>query len=258
MSVVNGASNIKRAGDEIKIAARLFSCREVKSNGIQGIFNAGIAGTVSFSTTDVASPAISGWSNVIYRDSNCNGVLDGSEGATPLTGSVTVAPGDQVCIVVKEFIPASAPYNAQDQITVTASFTPSGPGSAASYTHTDLTTVGAVAGAGLTLQKAVRNVTTGGVTGTNNTVVSGQVLEYIITYGNNGSGALSGIVINDATPAYATFVSAQCGTPLPNDITACSVSSQPSGGGTGSIGWTLTGTLAPTSSGSVLFRVTVQ
>ena len=222
------------------------------------IFNAGIAGTVNFSTADVASPAISGWSNVIYRDSNCNGVLDGSEGATPLTGSVTVAPGDQVCIVVKDFIPASAPYSAQDQITVTASFTPSGPGSAASYTHTDLTTVGAVAGAGLTLQKAVRNVTTGGVTGTNNTVVSGQVLEYIITYGNNGSGALSGIVINDATPAYATFVSAQCGTPLPNDITACSVSSQPSGGGTGSIGWTLTGTLAPTSSGSVLFRVTVQ
>ena len=220
-------------------------------------FNAGLSGTVAFSTSNVPDPAVGGWSNVIYRDANCNGILDGSEGNTALTGSIAVTPGDSICIIVKEFVPAGAPYNARDVITVTATFTPAA-GPAVTYTHTDTTTVGNAAGAGLALQKTVRNVTTGGTAGTSNAARPGETLEYTITYTNNSADPLATIVVNDGTPAFTTFVSASCGAPLPANITACSVTTQPSVGSTGAISWTLTGSLASTQSGTVIFRVLLQ
>ena len=220
-------------------------------------FNAGIAGSVGFSTVSAPSPAVAGWSNVIYRDSNCNGVLDGAEGNTPLTGNISVNPGDTVCIVVKEFVAAGAPYNAKDIITVTATFTPvSGP--VVTYLRTDTTTVGNAAGAGLTLAKTVRNVTTSGAAGTNNAAKPGETLEYTITYTNNGTDPLATIVINDGTPAFTNFVLASCGAPLPANITACNVTTQPTVGAAGAIVWTLTGSLASTASGTVIFRVQLQ
>ena len=94
-------------------------------------------------------------------------MLDGIEGAAEFTGSTAVAPGMQVCIIVKSNIPTTAPYNAQDVIAVTAAFTPTA-GSSVTYSRQDVTTVGAVGGAGLTLQKSVRNVTLGGAAGTSN------------------------------------------------------------------------------------------
>ena len=220
-------------------------------------FNARLSGTIGFSTTNSPTPAVSGWSNVIYRDSNCNGVLDGTEGNTPLTTGIAVNLGDSICIIVKEFVPAGAPYNARDLITVTATFTPvTGP--VVTYSRTDTTTVGNAAGAGLTLAKTVRNVTTGGTAGTNNAAKPGETLEYTITYANNGADPLATIVINDGTPAFTTFVSASCGALLPANITACNVTTQPAVGAAGAIVWTLTGSLAPTQSGTVIFRVQLQ
>ena len=220
-------------------------------------FNASLAGTVVFSTSNVPTPAAGGWSHVIYRDSNCNGVLDGVEGTAPLTGSISVNPGDTVCIVIKEFVPASAPYNANDLITVTATFTPvSGP--VVTYIRTDTTTVGNPGGAGLSLSKTVRNVTTSGSAGTANAARPGETLEYTVAYSNNSADPLATITIHDATPAFTAFVSASCGAPLPANVTACNVTTQPAGGATGGIAWTLTGSLASTQSGTVTFRVTVQ
>lgn len=219
-------------------------------------FVAGIAGTVSFNTTDVASPVLLGWSALTYADSNCNGVIDGSEGGAPLTGSVPVAPGDRVCLLVKVFVPASATFNAQDQVTIDAVFLPSAPGPSVTLTRTDLTTV-ATDGA-LLLHKTVRNVSTGGSSGTANTVTTGNILEYSVDYSNSGNTSLQVIVINDETPAYATFVSALCVTPLPAALSACAVTAQPPAGATGSIAWTLSGSLAPGATGTVKFQVTVR
>jgi uncharacterized repeat protein (TIGR01451 family) len=222
-------------------------------------FNAGLAGSVSFSTADTPVPNIPGWTNTIYRDINCDGVLQVGEGSTPLSGSVAVNPGDQVCIVIRSNVPATAPYGATDTIVVTATFTPA-MGPVVMYTRQDVTTVGSVGGAGLTLMKSVRNVTQGGVAGTSNVARPGDTLEYVITYTNsNGVGApLSMIVISDNTPAFTDFVSASCGTPLPMDISACTVSMQPMVGAGGNIQWTLTGNLNAMQAGTVVFRVTVQ
>ena len=220
-------------------------------------FNASLAGTVAFSISNVPTPATAGWSSVIYRDSNCNGVIDGAEGNAPLVSGATVNPGDTVCIAVKEFVPANAPYSASDVITVTATFTAvSGP--VVIYTRTDTTTVGNPGGAGLSLTKTVRNVTTSGSAGTANAAKPGETLEYTIAYSNASADPLATIVIHDATPAFTAFVSASCGAPLPANVTACNVTTQPAGGAAGGIAWTLTGSLAPTQAGTVVFRVTLQ
>ncbi|MBL0125576.1 MAG: DUF11 domain-containing protein [Betaproteobacteria bacterium] len=221
------------------------------------VFNAGVAGSVNFTSSNAPTPVVAGWGVQIYRDTNCNGVLDAADGATELTGSVAVIPGDQVCIIVKSNIPAAVPYNAQDVITVSANFVPA-VGSSATYTRQDVTTVGATGGAGLVLNKSVRNVTQGGTVGTSNTARPGDVLEYIIAYSNSSSTALSSIIISDNTPAFTNFSVASCGAPLPAAITTCAVSVQPLAGGAGNIQWTLGGSLNASLNGSVTFRVTVQ
>jgi len=219
-------------------------------------FTAGSAGSVSFTTVSTPNPNMAGWGVTIFRDSNCNGVLDGIEGSAPLTMSVAVIAGDQVCIIVKSTIPNTAPYNAQDSILVTATFTPSS-GPVVSLNHQDITTVGAIGGAGLVLTKAVRNVTQSGPLNTTNTAKPGEVLEYVITYTNTSNASLSMVVISDNTPAFTTFVLANCGA-LPMAITACSATTQPTVGASGNVLWTLTGVLNAMQSGAVIFRVTVQ
>jgi uncharacterized repeat protein (TIGR01451 family) len=222
------------------------------------VFVAGYAGNVTFSTADTSSPLLSGWSSALFIDGNCNGILDGSEGGTVLTGSVAVAAAGQVCIIEKVFAPATAAYGARDQTVVTAAFTPTSSGSAATLTQTDVTIVGGASGSGLTLQKTVRNVTTGGTASANNTAASGQTLEYTISYSNASANLLGSIVVSDFTPRFTVFVSAQCVTPLPASITACNVTTQPAAGGQGTLQWTLTGALQSGANGSVLFRVTLQ
>jgi conserved repeat domain len=104
----------------------------------------------------------------------------------------------------------------------------------------------------------VRNVTLGTAAGTSNTARPGDVLEYVVTYTNSGAGTLSAIVVTDATPAFTTFQGASCGAPLPGNITACSVTSQPAVNASGSVVWTLTGSLLSGGSGTVLYTVRVN
>jgi uncharacterized repeat protein (TIGR01451 family) len=212
-------------------------------------FTAGSAGSVAFGTTNIATPAVAGWTQVIYRDTNCSGTV---AGATVLTGSVAVSAGSTVCIIVADSIPAAAPFNAQNVISVTSTFN-----GTQTLTRTDTTTVGSASGAGLTLAKSVRNVTLGTAAGISNTARPGDVLEYTVTYSNAGVGALSAIVITDATPAFTTFQAASCGAPLPANVTSCGVTTQPAVNASGSVVWTLGGSLLPGASGTVLYTVRV-
>jgi uncharacterized repeat protein (TIGR01451 family) len=215
-------------------------------------FNAGSAGTLAFATSAIATPVVPGWTQLVYRDLDCNGTLGGAEGVTPFTATIAVNAGDTVCIVVKDSIPATAPYNARTVITVTATFN-----GTQTLTRTDTTTVGAASGAGLVLAKSVRNVTLGSGVGTANTARPNDVLEYTIAYTNTSAGVLSSIVVTDATPAFTTFVSAGCGAPLPGNISSCTVTSQPAVNAAGSVVWTLGGTLLSGGSGTVTYQVRV-
>jgi uncharacterized repeat protein (TIGR01451 family) len=206
---------------------------------------AGSGGQVTFGVASAPSPNIPGWSQVIYRDANCNAILD--PGEAPVSGAITVIAGDRICLLVKDFIPAAAPMNAQDQLTVTAAFTYTGasPALATNLTRIDVTTVGNPTTAGLTLLKAVDKAT----------ALPGETITYTITYANNSDAPLASVIIYDATPAFTTFISATNST-LPTNFTAIAISA-PSVGASGAVKWTFTGTLAPGSTGAVEYKVNV-
>ena len=206
-------------------------------------FTPGSAGSVSFSATSLA-----GWAQVLYRDSNCNGLLDAGE--TVIAGAVAATAGSPICVILKVSVPGGAAFNAQDRATLQADFTytNASPALMASLTNTDLTTVGTPGTGALTLLK----------TQDNSTPSPGSTIGYTITYSNTSSGTISAIRINDGTPAFTTFLSASCVLPLPAGVTACAVTSKPALGLTGAIEWTLTGGLLPAASGQVTFAVRVD
>lgn len=210
-------------------------------------FVAGTAGMLALSTAAVPSPSVAGWSETLIRDTNCSGAPDAGEPA--LAGPFPVAAGESVCIVMKEFVPSGAPFNALNSVRLTAqlAFANALPPLTSTATRTDVTTVGQPAGAGLSISKSVDRAT----------VLPGQTLTYTIVWTNQGESPLSNIVIHDSTPAFTMFVSAACVEPLPADITGCSVTAQPVPGGSGAIEWALSGTLAPGKEGAVSFTLQV-
>ena len=125
-------------------------------------------------------------------------------------------------------------------------YTNASPALSSTLSVIDTTTVGAVA-AGLVLKKAVDKAT----------ALAGDTVTYTLTYINNSNVPISTIEINDATPAYTTFLSAIC-LALPSAISACNVTSAPAVAGVGTIKWTLTGTLSPSATGQVRYSVKVD
>jgi uncharacterized repeat protein (TIGR01451 family) len=209
-------------------------------------FTAGSGGSVSFSAAQLPSPAIAGWSVVVYRDADCDGVLD--PGETPVAPSYALASGQSVCVLVRHASPAGAPAGASEQATVTAAFTyvNAAPALSANALLADVTTVLA-AGGGLAIVKSVDRAA----------AVPGDVLTYTITYTNLAPTPLTSISIQDATPSYTVFVGGSCGT-LGAGLSSCALTTAPAVDAAGALAWTLTGPLAPGATGSVSFQVRVR
>ena len=204
-------------------------------------FNAGSGGSVSLSAVSASS-----WPVVMYRDLNCNGVID--VGDSVISDASILVANEQLCIVSKVTIPSGTALGAQDATTLQAVFTytNANPGLSATLAVIDSTTVGA-GSAGLVLTKTTDKAT----------ALPGETINYTVNYQNNSSTQISTIFISDATPASTSFVSASCGA-LPAAITTCVLIAQPAVGGVGSIQWQLGGGLNPASSGQVTFSVKVN
>jgi uncharacterized repeat protein (TIGR01451 family) len=89
------------------------------------------------------------------------------------------------------------------------------------------------------------------------TATPGSQITYTMTYTNpNAAMPLQNVVVSNPVPKYTTFVSAGCG-PLPASLTSCTISAPPVGG-SGTVTWTLGGTLDAGGSGTVSLTVAVQ
>ncbi len=236
-------------------------------------FTAGSAGTVVFSiSASTASPSLNGWSERVFLDEGCSGSYQ--SGATPIYppvgAGINVVAQQKVCVIVQQYVPATAPVGYKNEATLQASFNYSNasPSLSSSYTATDTTVVD---NASLSLFKEVRNITQNGSFGANNQAKSGDVLEYRITYTNTAPAVLSNLTIHDTTPAFTSYVSSTVGN-TPATLTACAkntpanpppsagvaCSSAQSAGGTGAVIWRFTGSLPGSASGQVLFQVKVD
>ncbi len=216
---------------------------------------AGSAGSVTFGTTSIASPTANAWTQVIYLDSACSGQFAGTD--TLISAPITLTANQQVCVLVKQFVPSGAPPAAENKVTLSASFSYSGAAAPATVilTATDTTTV--VTAGATTFIKQVLNLSTAGTYATANTALPGNTLQYQLTVTNQGSGPLANIVVNDATPAFTSYLSASCPASLPAGLTACRVSTQPASGGQGALTWTFSGSLAPGAQAAVTYQVVV-
>jgi uncharacterized repeat protein (TIGR01451 family) len=219
-------------------------------------YTAGSAGQLTFSTAAVSAPALAGWSETLLLDPSCSGQLTGSN--LPIVGQINVVAGQRVCILVREFVPSTAPLNAENKVVVNASIVYSGSAAPAInlVSRVDTTTVDLLGA--LLLNKKVQNLTLATAYSTNNTALPGHTLQYQLTITNQSASAVSTVVINDTTPAFTTFLSAACPVAaLPVNLTACSVSVQPAVGAPGGLQWTFTGNLASGGSTVVTYQVKV-
>jgi uncharacterized repeat protein (TIGR01451 family) len=205
------------------------------------VFHAGSAGQLTLSATPTAS-APSGWSATTWLDANCSGQLDSGE--TAITSALAVVADQNVCVIVKVFVPQTASNETRVTYSLAAAFAYANSAAAAQATRQDLTVVGTADG--LRLVKSVDLAT----------ATSGTVVTYTVSYVNQGAQPVTALKIRDATPAWTVMNGASCGS-LPTGVT-CSVSVQPAVGATGSVEWTLTGALASGATGNVVFSVKVQ
>jgi len=222
--------------------------------------------TPSFSTLNAQQPANAtdqAWTQVLYRDDNCNGVIDSGEKSVAQQPYGQLLPNSKICVVQRVNAPSSASSGATLLSQLTASYQAtladgtvlSGNGD----TRQDLTVV---SNARLDMAKQVRTVascpsTSSDVTAfsTTNSVKSGSWLEYEILYQNNGTKPLSQVVIKDELPALTQFGAAYCQQQPTGS--SCQLTNSPTLTGGSAIRFLVTGGVPPSAIGSVRFCVRV-
>lgn len=220
-------------------------------------------GTVS-SITLTLTHSLSGWSAVVYYDSNNNGVLDTNDVAvTDLSfvsgGAAGVSPQESVRLLVKVFAPPGAPMGAINTTVLTATtangtYTTPVPPPA---TCSDAVTV--ISGDVVLLKEqaldadldgqpdgpySTADITTG--------ALPGKSIRYRITVTNQGSAPATQVKVFDHTPAYTLYT-----TNNPAATTVGSVTSTPAHNAAGPLEFDI-GTLAPGQSAIITFGVVIR
>ncbi|SMY18046.1 GEVED domain-containing protein [Photobacterium aquimaris] len=233
-------------------------------------FTAATSGNVLFNVINTtASPVNNSWSTVLYRDNDCNGVIDGAD--VQIISSVALNGESEVCLLSKVFVPANASLNAIYHYDITADMIlsdsiGSGHGVTRLVSNKDTVRVTFGGSGELKIEKTVKNITNSESESRSNQAKPGDILEYKIYFINNGSGVIDMLKINDAVPEYTILSeSISCTTPatlLPSTLTSCTVSFPNSTDNTigyeGNIEWQFDGTLAPAENGYVTYQVTVK
>jgi uncharacterized repeat protein (TIGR01451 family) len=221
----------------------------------------GQTGTLSFA---IDSSQSLGWA--IYTDANGNDVLDAAD---PLWVNGSVVSSGSRGFFLKAHVPAGVPDGWVDTTTIQAGLTVAG--QTISRTVTDVTRVTGTRTGKMTAVKTMAlDTDCDGILSdesaadaafeVNKQTSPGQCVVYRIAFSNDGTGALSDLRVEDAVPAFSTYVGASAAFLItPPGLTPDSIT-QPPNGGTGGIEWRyLTAdTLNPGLSGAVTYEVKVD
>jgi uncharacterized repeat protein (TIGR01451 family) len=235
------------------------------------VFTSEADGRVNF-TSSGSGNVTAGWAHLIYRDANCDGVLNGTEGNTKIEGiNLGIAAAGRLCIIDKVYAPTNA--TAQDQYKVETVATFSYAGGALPNTTlkvTDLTVsgqsstpaTGAVESSGLELRKTVENLsevyaqglTAGDLETTEqNQAKPGDLLKYRIYYRNTGTTPITDLKVNDTMPSFTGLV---LGSPACDSTPSTLGCTPPTS--TNALNWIMTGSLSGGASGHVSYEVVVD
>lgn len=220
----------------------------------------------SFIQSNQQQPANSSdaaWVQVLYRDDNCNGVVDSNEPSVAQQPYGQLLPNDKICVVQRINAPSSASNGAYQIAMLTAHYEATlkdgtvltGDGN----TRQDVTTINT---GRLEMTKQVRVVSSCaaapiGMTGfsTSNQANTGDWLEYHIAYVNNGTKTIRELNIRDVLPSQTGYGSAHC-----QDVPAgasCQLVSAPTANNAAIHFLIQGGGITPSTTGSVRFCVQV-
>ncbi len=204
-----------------------------------------------------------GFTSVVYADTNGNGVLDPSEvAAGPITNIASLGAGASQKVLVQVFAPLGATPGTTDPTVLTATGTDASGTTPVTVTGsaTDTTTV--IVGS-LSIQK-LQSLTAGGpYTNAVQSAKPGAKVYYQIIVTNTGTAPVSNVVINDATPASTTY-SIGDGSTSPTGVasfttdgTTYAAGTAPGNNTAGSLTFNV-GTLNPGQTATAYFGVTIN
>jgi uncharacterized repeat protein (TIGR01451 family) len=210
--------------------------------------NGNVSEPITF-TAPITSDSQTGWSSVLYQDTNGNGVLDAADQAVSTSTTFTLTPGQSVTMFVKVTAPSGAAIGAIDTTTPRAGY------NSTFATAQDSTTV--IAGQLRLVKEQSLDATCSGVPGTftqgniTTGAVPGACVIYRLTATNSGTANITSVVVSDATPAFTVYNN------NPAASTTVGTISAPANGTAGTISATV-GTLTPGQSAVIIFAVKIQ
>ena len=217
-------------------------------------------GSVRF-TSNGSNNTAAGWSHLIYRDSDCNGKLDGNEASTPIERiNFGISAGSELCIIDKVYAPSNVPPQDSYRVDTTATFNYTNTSLAQAVLKvTDVTTAGQTASttvgeSRLVLRKTVENLTQlTAEAESSNQAKPGDRLKYRIYYRNTGTGPITDLKVNDSVPAFTGFLAGShtC------DVTPTGMSCTPTIS-LDALNWVFTGSLIGGAAGNVSYEVVVD
>lgn len=226
------------------------------------IFSTEAGGSVRFMAAG-SDNAVSGWTQVLYRDIDCDGTLNGAEGNVSISAmNFGLSAGNRLCIINKVYAPANVPAQDRYEVKTTATFTFTNSLIApVALTVTDLTIAGQTAAptvgeSRLALTKSVQNLSQVPLPPESETVnqaFPGDVLMYRIYYQNTGTGPITDLTVNDTVPVYTGLVmgSSAC------DNTPVGMSCTPNINND-ALNWSFTGSLIGGAKGHVSYQTKVD
>lgn len=185
--------------------------------------------------------------SILYHDVNCNGVIDQGIDNQNIT-NINVN-NEEICLVVKVITPLNAPDNSTYNFDIEAE---------TSYQNIPIV-----------VSKSVKDITIITSSGNNSNLIlvkdvdksnalPNEIISYTVTAKNSGQDTLNSIIINDFTPNFTNFVSANCPIQLPTGITSCTIETLPNVGEKGSVRWRFDGNLNSNEELKVFYQVRVD